>query len=35
MEKVIGDSNRFAAELKFEIVNAPNVKLMAIWAFGH
>lgn len=35
VEKVIGDSNRFAAELKFEIVNAPNVKLMAIWAFGH
>ncbi len=35
VEKVIGQSNRFAAELKFEIVNAPNVKLMAIWAFGH
>lgn len=35
VEKVIGESNRFAAELKFEIVNAPNVKLMAIWAFGH
>ena len=35
MEKVIGENNRFAAELKLEIIDAPNLKLMAIWAFGH
>ncbi len=35
VEKVIGQNNRFATELKFEIIDAPELKLMAIWAFGH
>ncbi len=35
VEKVIGNNNRFAGELKFNISNSPDVKLMAIWAFGH
>lgn len=34
VEKGIGDSNRFATELKFEIIDAPNVKLQVMWTFG-
>lgn len=35
VEKGIGANNRFAAELKFEIIDSPNVKMLATWTFGH
>lgn len=35
LEKVVGETGRFAGELKFSIIDAPGVKLLAIWAFGH
>lgn len=34
VEKGIGE-NRFALELKFKLVDAPDFKLMASWTFGH
>lgn len=35
VEKGIGSSNRFAVEMKFVIVDAPDFKFAAIWTFGH
>lgn len=35
VEKGIGRENRFAVEMKFELVDAPNLKFMAVWTFGH
>ncbi len=35
VEKVVGETGRFAGEMKFSIIDAPGVKLLAIWAFGH
>ena len=34
VEKGLGDS-RFALELKFKLVDAPDFKFMASWTFGH
>ena len=34
VEKGLGDS-RFALELKFKLVDAPDFKFMATWTFGH
>lgn len=35
LEKVVSGTGRFAGEVKFSIIDAPGVKLLAIWAFGH
>lgn len=35
VEKGIGADNRFGAELKFQIVDTPDLKLIAHWTFGH
>lgn len=35
VEKGIGADNRFGAELKFQIVKSPDLKLTAHWTFGH
>lgn len=35
VEKGIGENNRFATELKFEIIDSPSVKMLATWTFGH
>jgi hypothetical protein len=35
LEKVVSGTGRFAGEMKFSIIDAPGVKLLAIWAFGH
>lgn len=34
VEKGIGNSNRFAAELKFEVIDSPSVKITVGWTFG-
>lgn len=34
VEKGLGD-NRFALEMKFQLVDAPDLKVAAIWSFGH
>ena len=34
VEKGLGD-NRFALEMKFQLVDAPDLKVAAIWTFGH
>ena len=35
VEKGIGEDNRFSFEIKFEIVDSPDVKFIAGWTFGH
>jgi hypothetical protein len=35
VEKGIGADNRFGVELKFQIVDSPDLKLVAHWTFGH
>jgi hypothetical protein len=35
VEKVVSGTGRFAGEVKFSLIDAPGVKLLAIWAFGH
>ena len=35
VEKGIGPSNRFALEMKFDLVDSPDFKFAALWTFGH
>jgi hypothetical protein len=35
LEKGISRSHRFATEIKFSVIDAPNVKLTAIWTFAN
>jgi hypothetical protein len=35
VEKGIGEENRFSMEVKFELVDAPDVKFLVSWTFGH
>jgi hypothetical protein len=35
LEKGMGESGRFAFDLKFKIVDAPDVKFITSWTFGH
>jgi hypothetical protein len=35
VEKGIGADNRFGVELKFQLVDSPDLKLAAHWTFGH
>ena len=35
LEKEISGSHRFATELKFSVIDAPSVKLTAIWTFAN
>ena len=34
-DRPIGDGDRFALHLKFGIIDAPSVRLLAVWTFGN